>query len=369
MTGPHQTEWLDRLEADHDNLRSALDWSAEEPREISAGLRLAGALHRFWFSRAHFAEGRRRYADLLRLDAQALPTPERALCLQGAGNMAYRQGQYAEAEELFGQSLGIWRQVGNRWREAELVANLGNVAYFQADYERAGRHFNQTLEIHSEVPSPTAALLALHGLGSIAFRSGDFPGARARLEQCVAESRGCGNRPMEGSSKISLGLLDDEEGARELAHIRFTESLAIFREIGDVSQEMICLTNLGMVNRGMGKYELSARYYRDGLLLAVEQPGNRDERVVAYMVEGVARLALVAGEAHRAAWLLAAGDGLRRSIGIPRPPIDTADFDQAIAELRAALDTESFDAAWAEGLGSKADAAISIALQVVSAGD
>jgi predicted ATPase len=40
-------EWMDRLKAEHDNLRQALRWSLDNA-EIETGMRLAGALYRFW---------------------------------------------------------------------------------------------------------------------------------------------------------------------------------------------------------------------------------------------------------------------------------------------------------------------------------
>src|SRR5215212_5870625 len=57
LLGPHQTNWLNRLEADHDNLRAALDWLAHWG-EPEAFLRLARSLAIFWLFRGPFEEGR-----------------------------------------------------------------------------------------------------------------------------------------------------------------------------------------------------------------------------------------------------------------------------------------------------------------------
>src|SRR5262249_34393523 len=126
-----------------------------------------------------------------------------------------------------------------------------------------------------------------------------------------------------------------------------------------------CLNNLGSACRQMGDLALSARYYREGLLLAQERPGNREERVVAYLLEGVAALAMEAGDSWRAAWLMAAGNAIPEAMAAPRPPRDQQDFESSVAGVRAEIEASSFDAAWSEGGSARVDTAISTALETV----
>ncbi|HYO30149.1 MAG TPA: helix-turn-helix domain-containing protein, partial [Thermomicrobiales bacterium] len=57
LSGPRQTAWLDRIEAEHDNLRSAMGWLLDR-RETEPALRLAGGLWWFWWVRGYLGEGR-----------------------------------------------------------------------------------------------------------------------------------------------------------------------------------------------------------------------------------------------------------------------------------------------------------------------
>ncbi|SFA72139.1 Predicted ATPase [Amycolatopsis marina] len=56
--GPRQLEWMDRLRAEHANLRVALAWSLRAPGEASAALRIATRVFEYWAMRGSAREGR-----------------------------------------------------------------------------------------------------------------------------------------------------------------------------------------------------------------------------------------------------------------------------------------------------------------------
>ena len=110
-------DWLDRLEDEHDNFRSALD-RLEASGESERRLRLAGALWRFWYLKGHLAEGSRRLESALL--AESHPTAARAKALNGAAVMAvnlvdFRDGQ-AAGRRGHGTSSDARRSVGCRLR-------------------------------------------------------------------------------------------------------------------------------------------------------------------------------------------------------------------------------------------------------------
>ena len=71
--GRNELAWLDRIEAEHDNLRAALDWASAKPDGAGEALRTAGHLSQFWEMRGHLSEGRARLESALKhsVDGQA----------------------------------------------------------------------------------------------------------------------------------------------------------------------------------------------------------------------------------------------------------------------------------------------------------
>src|SRR5205085_8831669 len=100
--------WLERLETANENLRAALHWSLNN-RMVEIGLRLSGALWRFWQVRGYLSEGRQYLMRALATAETQAYCRERMKVLTGAGNLAHLQGDLASARRLYEESLAISR--------------------------------------------------------------------------------------------------------------------------------------------------------------------------------------------------------------------------------------------------------------------
>jgi predicted ATPase len=96
LVGAEQVAWLNRLEQEHDNLRAVLRWFIERG-EAAAGLRLGGALWRFWRTRGYLTEGRAWLVELL-----ALPPPTRRRFGGACGRVAGGARASADRGRCFG---------------------------------------------------------------------------------------------------------------------------------------------------------------------------------------------------------------------------------------------------------------------------
>ncbi len=135
LYGSQQAVWLERLEAEHDNLRAALQWALEHGA-VETALRLSGGLCHFWWTRGHLSEGRR-WLHAALTASSAYATPLRAKAFFRAGGLAYSQGDYAGAKVLLEDSVALARAFSDEQALALALLTLGNVAADQGDYARS----------------------------------------------------------------------------------------------------------------------------------------------------------------------------------------------------------------------------------------
>jgi non-specific serine/threonine protein kinase len=149
LHGPEQAAWFERLEAEHDNLRAALEWSLAPEGGGEAGLRLAGALWWFWVIRGHFQEGQ---SWLERALERSGGVPAlRAKALEGAGWIAAHRGDFAATRAFVEQELAIGRELGDKRIIATSYRALGWVASLQGDSASARPFYEQALALEQEV--------------------------------------------------------------------------------------------------------------------------------------------------------------------------------------------------------------------------
>ena len=153
LTGPDQLACLERLEAEHDNMRAALSWSLE--KEPETAFRLAGMLARFWEIRSDFSEGSRWLEAALRLsdrpDTATTEAATRAKLLSEAGTFAYYRADFDHATALHGEALELYRELGDDSGVAFALMCLGAQYAEKGDHERAAPFFEEALALSRRI--------------------------------------------------------------------------------------------------------------------------------------------------------------------------------------------------------------------------
>ena len=360
LLGAEQAEWLRRLEEEHDNFRSALEWSLIEAGS-QEGLRLCGALNRFWSTRGHLSEGRKWCARILAKERAAERTPEYAKALNAAGNLAWNQTDYPAARALLEESLAIFRELDDRAGIAQSLNNLGNVAIEQGDYPAARALYEESLAIRRELGDRRGMATVLCNLGNVAYERGDFTAARI-LSEALAISRELGDRARIADALNNLGNLACNQGDFGSARALIEESLAIGRDLGDrdgIASSLPIAWPISIWIRAIlhPPRRCTARLWPTGASwatgwgLPVRWRGWRQWSLLS-----AARCAPRASGARRS--------DCGRRLGSPLSPKDRPVYDRRVAAARAALgDDAAFDRAWQEGRALTLEQAIELALE------
>src|SRR3990172_9087680 len=341
LHGHEQVTWLRRVEIEHENLRTALEWTVAGEHWPTA-LRLAAALAAFWELHGHITEGRRRLDEILsRSAATSIPTALRAKGLGAAadfaayqqvqdihgvaqanrslGELARAQKNYPEAVARFTASLDLFRKVGDKASIAHTLYYFGLAARAQGAFAQATAHAEEALALSRELEDAYAAAHAIHLLGTVAWYQGDIDRAAALHEQ----------------------------------------SLPLFQELGDWNCVGTTTTDLGLVAQGRGDLERAASLHKDALR---RRSDLGDKPGIAECLERLAAVVEQRGDGAQAARLVGSAEALREALKGPLPPVERPRYEQLVAAVRTSIGEAAFAAAWTAGREMAVDRAVAYAL-------
>jgi DNA-binding CsgD family transcriptional regulator/tetratricopeptide (TPR) repeat protein len=363
LTTAEQGAWLERLETEHDNLRSAFSWALKRG-ETEVALRLGGSLWRFWYMWGYMSEGRRWLEAALVLSG-AGATLLRAKALGGAGHLAWGQGDLDRAAVLHEEGLELYRQSGDKAGIATALNGLSFVSRMRRDYTKARAMCEEALAIHRELDDRWGIAQSLFLLGAVAAYQGDHVAARPPLEESVALFQETGDREGLADALGVLGMTALSRGDLAAARSLAGESRTIFESIGDRRGVAKTLTVMGDIFLEEGELEAARARHEEGL----EILRDLDDRWgMAWCLEGLAGVTASQGQPARAARIFGAAEALREAIEGPRPPVRQAIYKREVAAARAGLDDKAFAAAWAEGRAMAPEQALATEEQTSASG-
>jgi predicted ATPase/DNA-binding CsgD family transcriptional regulator/Tfp pilus assembly protein PilF len=326
LDGPDQRHWLDRIDAEIDNVRAALARLLERGDPVRA-LRLAAALELYWLKQGRYAEG-----QLWLARAVAATEPIRV----------------APTSPL--QAI----------RARALVA-AGTLAFIQGDYDAAVRNHEAALQLSraaGEIRSEAHALNALGGVLAFSGRPGE---GRALLEAALDRFDPQLDRFWRGMSLTQLGLALLQQGETTRAMETSAEAIAVQQGAGDWWAACVALSFHGSIAVAAGELSRAREAFTECVALAYR---NGETRLVAEPLCGLGGVAGLSGQPVRAARLLAGAEALAATVGFDPPPLTRALIDRAVAAAKTAAGPVAFNAAWASGSAMNVDALVTEALGI-----
>ena len=302
-----------RLDAEHDNLRSALAWFLEAGL-VDEALRLADALRIFWYVRGHAGEG--------------LRWLERALAADPAGASSVR---------------------------ARALLAAAHLAHHLGDDDRATGHLVACLECYRVLDDRPGQAFPLHMLGMIAEDQADYDRAATLLEEARALFVVAGNGTYAANAVYHLGIAAYGLGALDTAIERYGVAIEEAGAAGDAYTAAAALGYLGLARCDRGEVPQAVEAVSESLTM------HRSAKDLIGLARGVAHLAVIAQAGHEpnaAARLFGAFDALTEWVGygFAHPEVDR--YERSRAALRAEMGEAAYAAATDDGRSLGLDAAL-----------
>jgi len=364
LRGPDILDWLDRLEADYDNLRAAVEWGLAHDPETA--LRLAGGLDLFWNFRSHveargwLETGLARVLALPPVAGAAAAARARAVAYgwSGIGLLAFSQGDMAASMEAVTKAAAVADEYGHKLVACladTLRATICALAQDVAATRAAAEH---GLALAREVNEPTLKMMHLELLAWAMGASGDQAAERALMAE-AAGLRPQATTPLLLGPSIILGLDARWHGDLPLAREHFQEVIRMSHLMGWGGAENMGFSELAHLDRLAGDFPAAQAGYARAIL-DWKDLGNRG--AIANQLESFAFIARAQAHLERAARLLGAAQALREVAGAPMLEYERLEYEREVMALRAAWEPARLDEAWAAGQALTLDQAVAEAL-------
>ena len=305
MMGAEQSEWLERLDAERENIIAAHAYADAAPKGAQDGLRLISALKLYWINRGLLELGHRLTCEALERHGAAEGNFVRCKALFDLGQIRYFMGRYRESRRCLQEGLLIARELGDERAAQKILLPLGMAALGEGNADEAQRYLEE------------AFALASHG--------GDPRGLAAAASQ--------------------LGQLKRVQGRNSEARELFDSALRIARAQDDAESIAIVQVNHAMLAILAADPQGAAEMLEEAFSIAARLNAKR---VGQSAIEVCASLEAWRGHWTNTAILCGAAEIHARAMGIRRDPAD----EQFLAPLIAAASTaggEGFVAALVEG--------------------
>lgn len=290
-TGRRHQVWAEWLEADHENIRAALEWSLAEGR-IEQALQLVVALTMSWSRRGHLSEATKWLTRALPR-IKTVDSDLRAKMLETAGTFAFMSGDLAGASVVLEESLPLTEGES----KARVLKLLGITRVFLEHPLEGLPLLEESIRLAMESGATATVIEALALRGRARLFLGDSVAARSSFEDSLREASNEGMESYRIPGLIGLGWTDLVEGKHTSAEAVLGEALRLCAEGPPHYDRALTLTLIGEAAAARGEAELAKNElgHAHSMARLIQTPFP-----LARSLIGLGRLALNEGDPLRA---------------------------------------------------------------------
>jgi predicted ATPase/Tfp pilus assembly protein PilF len=345
-----------QLEVEQGNINAVLQWCLSDGHDPELGIRVAGALGRYWYLAGRWKEGR----TWLQL-AHDQPVDgglARARVLVTLGELLYLMAEPAKAEVCLREGLARWQAANDPTNIAWALFQLGNLETMRGNWAEGEAYFIESLTLYRSHQDSWGTLTTLNQLSVVAINQGEYKQAETWLAEALPLARALGRA---GGIAVSLNLLGRAllaEGETARAIGLFQEALALLQSRQNQAGIAWSNLNLGLAQLQAGQPAQAAEHFQAALRIYRELESKSGFIAVCL---GMAAVQAAAGDFVTATRLLAAAEQLRIASGQVVTIYEMEMGEHTRAQCQAALAPAAWEAAWTSGAHLSQEQAIALA--------
>jgi predicted ATPase/DNA-binding SARP family transcriptional activator len=314
-----QCETIREIRQEIDNIRTALDWSAE--RGHLKDLDMAC----FTLAASYCTHGFSTLEAILRGLLRKLEKGKRRSRAYWKlamlyGRQRYLQGNCEEGKEIQRKCLAFFRKTRALKETAYCIQGLGVVHYLQNEYGEAKQLLLESIRIANTFSIPDGTLRfvktdSLLDLGGIFHKEGNNNEAVRCIEESIRIAHDGGNQAQVAAGLVCRGdLLNQSPVGLLKAKDIFLQCRAICRELGESYILRLSSSGLGTVYRMLGEYDEAKSLFQECFTIAKE---FGDERGKVESLVGLGLISEAQGENQEAEGLFQKSLDVSRAIDYP----------------------------------------------------
>lgn len=339
--------WLNWLDSELDNIRSALEWALESG-QIESGLRLVITLFDFWINQGSLSEGHNWYERLLAQAHEQVPIMLRARANFNAGMTAGFMGDATAARAHEGTAVALCQAAGEEGVQLLALAQAPIIvaAIMDRDFVTAYNTVERTVQLLREIGDQLELPMSLATQAVAAGGLGRYQIARSLAEESLQAAHKSGNLYAAAMMMSYLGYIEHCEQNYERAQALYEEALTALHKQGATREEPRVLQSLAQTHLQQGDLDQAyalicesvARYRSQG-----------DLKAMGECLIGFGVLASERGMQAEAVRLLTTGATHGRSVYVSLLLAEGREYERYLAKARSQLGEQEFEQAQEAG--------------------
>ncbi|MDI2130593.1 BTAD domain-containing putative transcriptional regulator [Yinghuangia seranimata] len=325
-----QLEWLDRLSAEHANLRAAMRWTIDADPEL--GLRLAAALAWYWWLRGLRFEASPTAEELLEVFPDGAPPglheefllcalttlsgkdpasdgyPQRLAMISSHLAALDRTPKRPQMFVMLGMAFGpqgaedphVWELIGeDAWSAAIVEISRAFQMLFSGQATESRGHFEAAVAGFRELGDRWGMANSIDQLAVLADFAGDLTGAMALMDEALQLMSELGTVEDIVDQLVRRADAHLRMGNPAAARVDYTSAVESSQRIGNPHTLAAARCGLGVLARHEGRYAEARRIQEQALASCPRHSFGSDD-TVAYILSELAWTALAEGDTHKA---------------------------------------------------------------------